>query len=874
MNNRELMFILKMRDQASAMLKRAGQAIRGSGDEAKKAQAQFKAAAGGMDMMRLAAGALGGVLATLSVGAAAAGLTETISKFEQLQTSLKTLTGSEQGAKLVFAELERFAANTPYQLEEVVQGFSKLKARGLDGTVESLTNYGNVAAGMGKSLDQMIEAVADAATMEFERLKEFGINASKEGDKVSFTFQGVTTTVGASAKEIEGYLQGLGRAKFAGGMEEQSKTLAGMWSTLKDNVANFMFQIGEGGLKGTLKSAVSGLLDMTKGSDSLARSIGSNLATAAQTVTVAFRELGQHAQAVGAVLGAMAALRVAGTFSALAGALASLVPMVVGFLTAIGPVGWALMAAGAAIGGLIGYIGSLTDSINKLAGTSASTWEVMWATVQVLGANLAASFDWLRGKVMSIVSSDTVQGILAGLAGIGSALLTFVTNGINWVTAFTMTLVEGIPMAIGIAEGAFRGFIAYLSEVFRLGGDALSSFMRGDISRAGDLLAQAWNVQLNTGVGAGLDQMKAMVSEKFSTDYVGNLATTIGGTFSTTMNSLTSAVAWQVSDSAKAAEEAARKANGAIVGDAKAYMQNLGGVAAATKQQIANDNTALMDQQKAVILDMTTALDGFRQQERIKQVGETQFALEELAKKYEAYRAAASTDAQTRAELDRWYAGEKQKIEAGSVEATRAAYSNISQGARNTGSDITTSFGGAYSEATAAAQASASQQVAALNQVAAAAQQTKLAMGQAVAGGGRATVTRYGSNGEIREIRRPDGVRTDFSSEIEKFFGAGTHYASGGQTGTGQWALVGEEGPELVRFNQPGRVYTARQTREMLGSGGQQGGGNVVTINIDGARDPVEVAQEVAKVLNAGGLENKPMLTKRAASGSRTRIEN
>lgn len=33
------------------------------------------------------------------------------------------------------------------------------------------------------------------------------------------------------------------------------------------------------------------------------------------------------------------------------------------------------------------------------------------------------------------------------------------------------------------------------------------------------------------------------------------------------------------------------------------------------------------------------------------------------------------------------------------------------------------------------------------------------------------------------------------------------------------WSLVGEEGPEVVNFTQPGRVYTASQTREMMGGG-------------------------------------------------------
>jgi hypothetical protein len=87
---------------------------------------------------------------------------------------------------------------------------------------------------MGKGLNDMVEAVADAATGEFERLKEFGIRASSEGDNVKFTFKGVTTTVGKNSKEIEGYLIKLGETNFSGGMKKQSETLAGKFSTLKD----------------------------------------------------------------------------------------------------------------------------------------------------------------------------------------------------------------------------------------------------------------------------------------------------------------------------------------------------------------------------------------------------------------------------------------------------------------------------------------------------------------------------------------------------------------------------------------------------------------------------------------------------------------
>lgn len=46
-----------------------------------------------------------------------------------------------------------------------------------------------------------------------------------------------------------------------------------------------------------------------------------------------------------------------------------------------------------------------------------------------------------------------------------------------------------------------------------------------------------------------------------------------------------------------------------------------------------------------------------------------------------------------------------------------------------------------------------------------------------------------------------------------------THYAKGGLARPG-WAIVGEEGPELVNFSNPGRVYTADETARAFGAMG------------------------------------------------------
>ncbi len=186
------------------------------------------------------AGAVG-----LGLTAILAGPLKAAADMESMNVSLRTsFQGNEAAAKDAFDKINRFAAATPYGLEEVMTGFIKLKNMGLDPSEEALQAYGNTASAMGKSLNDMVEAVADAATGEFERLKEFGIKAKSEGDKVTFTFQGVKTTVGKNSKEIEQYLKYVGNVKFAGGIEAQSKTAKGMLSTLTDGVVMSAAKIG------------------------------------------------------------------------------------------------------------------------------------------------------------------------------------------------------------------------------------------------------------------------------------------------------------------------------------------------------------------------------------------------------------------------------------------------------------------------------------------------------------------------------------------------------------------------------------------------------------------------------------------------------
>ena len=236
-------------------LKRSGQ------DTARGLDGDFKSLGGTSERLVGSFKLLSGVIGGLSIGALAKGIFETTRHFETLNAMLITATGSAEGAEAAFGRLQTFAKETPYQLDEVVTAFIKLKNLGLDPSQESLRSYGNTASSMGRSLDQMIEAVADAATGEFERLKEFGIKARQQGAQVTLTFRGVKTTIGNNAAEIEGYLRKLGEVEFAGGMQRQMETLDGSVSNLKDSWESLENALGKSGFGDLAREGIDSLTE-------------------------------------------------------------------------------------------------------------------------------------------------------------------------------------------------------------------------------------------------------------------------------------------------------------------------------------------------------------------------------------------------------------------------------------------------------------------------------------------------------------------------------------------------------------------------------------------------------------------------------------
>lgn len=162
---------------------------------------------------------------------------------EQTNIAFKTLYGSAEEANKVLNNLADFAAKTPFEFPELADAARKLQSVwwvARDDLIPTLTSLGDIASSQWKNIDMIAEAFNDAVVWEFERLKEFGIRASQEWDKVTFTYKWQTTVVQKNNEAIADYITKLWQAQWvAGSMDSQSNTLNWRISTMKDNF-NFL----------------------------------------------------------------------------------------------------------------------------------------------------------------------------------------------------------------------------------------------------------------------------------------------------------------------------------------------------------------------------------------------------------------------------------------------------------------------------------------------------------------------------------------------------------------------------------------------------------------------------------------------------------
>lgn len=219
-----------------------------------------------------------GTTALAGIGLLTKGAISAGAGFEQTTIAFNTMIGSAEEAQKTLNELSQFAARTPFELTQLEEASKRLLAYGVaaDDLIPTLRMLGDISAGVGMDkLPQLILAFGQvrAATkltgMELRQFSEAGVPLlGTLADQLGVTEAQVLEMVSAGQIGFPAVQQALASLTGEGGrffnlMEQQSTSLGGLWSNLKDQIALTARSIGTE-LMPYLKPLVEQLIEVAK----------------------------------------------------------------------------------------------------------------------------------------------------------------------------------------------------------------------------------------------------------------------------------------------------------------------------------------------------------------------------------------------------------------------------------------------------------------------------------------------------------------------------------------------------------------------------------------------------------------------------------
>ena len=335
----------------------------------------------------------GAAAAAFATGNIARGIASQYSAFERYRSVLTTYLGTQQKANAELKRLQGLANSLPQDLADVTEAFTVLQRNGIDTSSKSLTAFSNIATANGKSFTQLAEAVADALTGEFERLKEFGIKVSRENDQFVARIGEQQVAVSNSSTDLVRQLQTLGQegGRFGKAAADNADTLNQSYSNLQGALFEASVTIMEN-LKPALKDAVDSTAELLRNNKELQKSLGVGIGEAIKTTASATKLLADNIDLIRNAALSYLALRFGNAFVNLSTKISSAVKasqslsgMFGTMLTVVGravPL-WGTLAV--VIGTAIGYLYSLRDSIVEVNGVTGTLGEYFRAAFQLMG---------------------------------------------------------------------------------------------------------------------------------------------------------------------------------------------------------------------------------------------------------------------------------------------------------------------------------------------------------------------------------------------------------------------------------------------------------------------------------------------------------
>ena len=381
---------------------------------------------------------------------------------EQLQVAFTTMLGSAEKATALIQNLQKFSAETPFEMPEVVTAGKQLLAFGIEGenVQETLRMLGDVASGVGAPLGDLTYLFGTASasgrlmTADINQFTTRGIpmiqalaqvfGVSESSIKDMAAAGKITSADMTKAFEL---MTGEG-GRFNGMMAAQSQTIMGLASTLKDNFGQALTAIGVKLIEifniGGADGAMAQMVAMTgRIKDGILAFADSNPALFRMAIlfAMAAAAVGPLLLAIGWLASAFSAGGLLATGATAIGAIFGMLVSPIGLvIAAVGLLAYAIYNDWGGIGtfaaGVWSQVASAASSfiqpaIEWMSRLTAATIALMSGTdFATLQTSVTTAFSNIGTAIKDFFSGDISLGGLAGavsqgFSDIGSAIATF-----------------------------------------------------------------------------------------------------------------------------------------------------------------------------------------------------------------------------------------------------------------------------------------------------------------------------------------------------------------------------------------------------------------------------------------------------------------
>lgn len=471
-------------------------AVADVGDAAEEAGEKAEKASGGWTVLKgvmadLASSAIKAAVSTVVDGAkkmVSAGL-EYNQAMEGYVTNFTTmLGGSTEAANGMVGSLQKLASATPLAMSDLAGGAQTLLAFGVasDDVSGTLQRLGDISLGNADKMQSLARAYGKATAQgkltgeTVQMMIDAGWNPLIDiCDQTGESMDEVQKRMAAGSISAEELTQAVNHAtdaggKFAGGMEAASKTVAGLTSTLQDNVnamlGELMQPVSDAMLSTLLPTAIDAIDQLTtafedEGIDGFSRVAGSLIASlSAQLVSYAPQAIPAALSFIGAlVTGLLLALPdLTGTAIELVGALLlGIADQLPGIITA-------------AMSALLGIVDTITspESITLLI---QAAMQMMLALARGLIAAIPQLIDAVPGIITNLVESFCAM--LPEIIGVGIEIVIALASGL---VSNAGHIIAVVPRLV---EMIVRGFLAAVKSYWDIGKSIVDGIRQGIVEQ-------------------------------------------------------------------------------------------------------------------------------------------------------------------------------------------------------------------------------------------------------------------------------------------------------------------------------------------------------------------------------------------------------